>query len=539
VNPAVPAPHAAPVDPVELALFAAQLAATCDEMGAVLRHSAFSPNIRDRLDYSCAVFDAAGELAAQAAHIPVHLGSMAYAMKGVVARIDWRPGDVFVFNDPYLGGTHLPDVTAVAPVFVGEGAGYHAGAKPVAFVADRAHHADIGADTPGSMPIATILDDEGEVIPPTRLVREGAVDGAQMARFAALTRNPRQVEGDFTAQLSACAVGARRVAELAARAGAGRFAALLVALNDHAERLAHASLVAIPDGEYRCTDFLDDDGLGHDDLAIAVTLRVCGGRVEVDFTGTAPAVAGNVNCPISVAAAGALYCFRCLMPDEVPMCAGSFRGIALTAPAGCLVNARAPSAVAAGNVETSQRIVDAVFGALAQALPDRIPAASQGTMNNLAMGSAEAGRGWDYYETIGGGMGASPRGDGLSCVQVHMTNTLNTPIEVLELAYPVRVRRYARRRGSGGAGRHRGGDGIVREYEFLRAATVTVLSERRRRAPWGLAGGASGAPGVNRLNGEAQPGKFCWKVAPGDVLALETPGGGGWGAAGPSSARSR
>lgn len=530
------------VDPVELALFAAQLAATCDEMGATLRHSAFSPNIRDRLDYSCAVFDAAGELAAQAAHIPVHLGSMAYAMKGVVARIDWRPGDVYVFNDPYLGGTHLPDVTAVAPVFLDDGIG----ARPIAFVADRAHHADIGADTPGSMPIATILDDEGEIIPPTRLVIAGEVDAAQMARFAAATRNPRQVEGDFTAQLSACAVGVKRVAEIAARSvaagaaeGAARFARLLAALNDHAERLAHASLATIPDGEYRFIDRLDDDGLGHADLAIAVTLRVAGGRVAVDFTGTAPAVAGNVNCPIPVAAAGALYCFRCLMPDEVPMCAGSFRAISLIAPEGCLVNARAPSAVAAGNVETSQRIVDAVFGALAQALPDRIPAASQGTMNNLAMGSAEAGRGWDYYETIGGGMGASARGDGLSCVQVHMTNTLNTPIEVLELAFPVRVRRYARRHGSGGAGRHRGGDGIVREYEFLRAATVTVLSERRTHAPWGLAGGAPGVPGVNRLNGEAQPGKFSWPVAPGDVLSIETPGGGGWGADGSSSAPSR
>jgi N-methylhydantoinase B len=530
VSSAAPAPRPAAVDPVELALFAAQLAATCDEMGATLRHSAFSPNIRDRLDYSCAVFDAAGELAAQAAHIPVHLGSMAYAMKGVVARIDWRPGDVYVFNDPYLGGTHLPDVTAVAPVFLGEGA------KPIAFVADRAHHADIGADTPGSMPIATVLDDEGEVIPPTRLVVAGAIDGARMARFAAATRNPRQVEGDFTAQLSACAVGVRRVAGLAARlaapgdAAADRFATLLAALNDHAERLAHGSLAAIPDGEYRYADRLDDDGLGHADLAIAVTLRVSGGRVEVDFEGTAAAVAGNVNCPLPVAAAGALYCFRCLMPDEVPMCAGSFRAISLRAPPGCLVNARSPSAVAAGNVETSQRIVDAVFGALAQALPDRIPAASQGTMNNLAMGSAEPGHSWDYYETIGGGMGASPRGGGTSCVQVHMTNTLNTPIEVLELAYPVRVRRYARRHGSGGAGRHLGGDGIVREYEFLRAATVTVLSERRTHAPWGLAGGAAGAAGVNRLNGEVQPGKFCWKVAPGDVLRIETPGGGGWGA---------
>lgn len=526
-------------DPVELALFSSRLAAVCDEMGATLRHSAFSPNIRDRLDFSCAVFDAKGELAAQAAHIPVHLGSMAFAMRGVIGGIDWRAGDVYVFNDPYLGGTHLPDVTAVAPVFLGHGAG----AQLIGFVADRAHHADIGSDTPGSMPIARTLAEEGTIIAPTRLVIEGAVDATQMARFAAATRNPRQVEGDFTAQLSACKVGAARVAAIAARLAAlgdandttsptERFAALLAALNDHADRLAYASLIAIPDGEYRFVDRLDDDGLGHADLAIAVTLRVAGGAIEVDFTGTADAVAGNVNCPLPVAAAGALYCFRCLMPDEVPMCAGSFRAITLTAPVGCLVDARSPSAVAAGNVETSQRIVDAVFGALAQALPDRIPAASQGTMNNLAMGSAEPGHAWDYYETIAGGMGASSRTDGLSCVQVHMTNTLNTPIEVLELAFPVRVTRYARRNGSGGDGQQRGGDGVIREYEFLREATVTVLSERRTHVPWGLAGGEAGAPGRNALNGETQPGKFSCRVATGDVLTIETPGGGGWGLAG-------
>lgn len=517
-------------DPVELALFAARLAAACDEMGAVLRHSAFSTNIRDRLDYSCAVFDADGALAAQAAHIPVHLGSMAYAMGGVVGRIDWQPGDVYVFNDPYLGGTHLPDVTAVAPVFVGDGAG----AKLVAFVADRAHHADIGSDTPGSMPIARSLAEEGEIIPPTRLVAAGEIIGSVMARFAAATRNPRQVEGDFAAQLAACRVGAARVAMLAARAeqaGSGGFAAQLAELNDHAERLAHAALVLIPDGDYHGHDLLDGDGLGADDLAIVVTLRVDAGRVVVDFAGTAAAVAGNVNCPLPVAAAGVLYCFRCLMPDEVPMCAGSFRAITLIAPEGCLVNARAPSAVAAGNVETSQRIVDAVFAALAEALPDRIPAASQGTMNNLAMGSAEPGHSWDYYETIGGGLGAARGAPGASCVQAHMTNTLNTPIEVLELEFPVRVRRYARRRGSGGAGAQCGGDGIVREIEFLKPATVTVLAERRIHAPWGLAGGAPGAVGVNRINGGALPGKFTASVSAGDVLTIETPGGGGWGPA--------
>jgi N-methylhydantoinase B len=512
-------------DPFELALSSARLAAICDEMGATLRQSAFSTNIRDRLDFSCAVFDAEGRLAAQAAHIPVHLGSMAYAMRGVVAGIEWRPGDCWVFNDPYLGGTHLPDVTVVAPVFQG--------AVLVGFVADRAHHADIGSDTPGSMPIASSLEQEGMIIPPTKLVAAGVLDAAQLAAFGASTRNPRQVEGDFAAQIAACHVGAARVsalaADLEARLGRASFEQCLAALNDHAERLAIATLATIPDGRYAFTDLLDDDGLGNRDLAIAVTLTVKAGRITVDFTGTAAQTGGNVNCPISVAAAGALYCFRCLMPDGMPMCDGTFRAITLVAPEGCLVNARRPAAVAAGNVETSSRIVDAVFGALAQALPDLIPAASQGTMNNLALGSAERGGEWDYYETIGGGMGASPRGPGLSVVQTHMTNTRNTPTEVLELGFPLRVRRYARRAGSGGAGLHRGGDGIVRELEFLKAATVTVLAERRARGPWGLAGGADGAPGINRLNGEDQPGKFTWKVESGDVLCIETPGGGGWG----------
>ena len=511
----------AAIGPIELALTAARLTAACDEMGAVLRHSAFSTNIRDRLDFSCAVFDAAGELVAQAAHIPVHLGSMAYAMRGIVGGAVWRPGDVLVLNDPYLGGTHLPDVTAIAPVFVG--------AALVGFVADRAHHADIGADAPGSMPIATRLEDEGMIIPPTKLVVGGELDAALLAGFAARTRDPRRVEGDFAAQLAACRVGAARVAALAGELGTGRYAALLAALDAHAARLAQATLAAIPDGEYRFVDLLDGDGQGAEDLAIAVTLRITAGQVEVDFAGTAPQTAGNVNCPTSVAAAGVLYCFRCLMPDEAPACAGTFRAIRIVAPPGCLVDAQRPAAVAAGNVETSSRIVDAVFGALAQALPGRIPAASQGTMNNLAMGSADRAAPWDYYETIGGGAGAAASADGASCVQSHMTNTRNTPLEVLELDHPVRVRRYARRRGSGGAGAQRGGDGIVRELEFLAPATFTLLAERRRRGPWGAAGGGAGAPGRDRLNGVELPAKCTREVRAGDVLSIETPGGGGWG----------
>jgi N-methylhydantoinase B len=509
------------LDPIELALFEARLAAVCDEMGAVLRRTAFSPNIRERLDYSCAVFDAGGELVAQAAHIPVHLGSMAYAMRGIVSRRRWVPGEMIVVNDPYLGGTHLPDVTVIAPVFVAD--------TLIAFVADRAHHADIGADTPGSMPIAELLDDEGVVIPPTRLVVDGRIDAEVMLRFTVSTRDPQRVEGDFTAQVSACRVGATRVAALAAERGLEGWTAALRELDAYAARLAHASLSAIPDGEYRCTDLLDDDGLGTFDLPISVTLRVAAGSVDVDFTGTAAQVRGNVNCPLSVAAAGVIYAFRCLMPPETPACAGSFRALRIHAPEGSLLNATRPHAVAAGNVETSSRVVDVVLGALALALPERIPAASQGTMNNLAMGSGAAGASWDYYETLGGGMGAHPAGAGLSCVQTHMTNTLNTPIEVLEMSFPLRVRRYARRHGSGGAGRHAGGDGLVREFEFLATAQVTVLSERRRHAPWGAAGGSAGAMGVNRINGETLPGKFSLRVNPGDRLSIETPGGGGWG----------
>ncbi|WJW76030.1 hydantoinase B/oxoprolinase family protein [Thiohalobacter sp. IOR34] len=509
------------MDAIELGLFASRIEAVCDEMGAVLRRTAFSPNIKDRLDFSCAVFDAAGELCAQAAHIPVHLGSMAYAMRDLVGPVDWAPGDMLIVNDPFLGGTHLPDVTLIAPVFVTE--------TLLGFVVNRAHHADIGAETPGSMPVSQRIDEEGLVIPPSYLMRHGELDEAFFERLTRATANPQGARGDFAAQISANRSGVARLQALIETLGPAAYREALAALNDYAARLAGETLRSIPDGEYRFTDYMDDDGQGHLDLPIEVRLKVGGGQVTVDFDGTAVQVPGNINCPLSVAAAAVYYVFRCLMPSQTPACAGSFRGIRIQAPDGCLVNARRPAAVAAGNVETSSRVVDAVLGALAQALPERIPAASQGTMNNLAMGSRQAGASWDYYETLGGGMGGGPRHRGLSAVQTHMTNTLNTPIEVLEMAYPLRVLRYAIRRGSGGAGRHRGGDGMLREYQFLAPAEVTLLGERRRRAPWGLNGGAPGAPGENRLNGERLPGKVCLQVAAGDRLEIATPGGGGWG----------
>jgi N-methylhydantoinase B len=509
------------MEPIELSIFSSRIEAVCDEMGAVLRRAAFSPNIKDRLDFSCAVFDAQGELCAQAAHIPVHLGSMAYAMRDIVQRYEWQNGDMLVVNDPYLGGTHLPDVTLVAPLFA---AGCLAG-----FVANRAHHADIGGHSPGSMPISTSLDEEGLIIPPTFLIRAGELDETVFTTITSIKQNKLEGEGDFAAQISANRTGIQRLAELVAIFGTSEYQQALHALNDYAERLSLSALQDIPNGIYRFNDVMDDDGQGNHDITISAAVHVNQGEVHVDFAGTAAQVAGNINCPLSVAAAAVYYVFRCLMPEQTPACAGSFRPIWLNAPDGCLLNARRPAAVAAGNVETSTRIVDVIMGALAQAIPERIPAASHGSMNNLAMGARTTKGAWDYYETIGGGMGAGMKGEGLSAIQTHMTNTRNTPIEVLEMSYPMRVKRYQIRENSGGTGWHRGGDGLIREFEFLQPATLSLLTERRRHAPWGLNDGQAGAPGLNQLNGAALPGKTSVQVQPGDRLTICTPGGGGWG----------
>ena len=517
-------------DGIALALFASRVQAICNEMGVALRRSAFSPNIKDRLDFSCALFDAHGALFGQAAHIPVHLGSMAYAMADIVKRFIWQAGDVVLLNDPFLGGTHLPDVTAVCPVFQ-QG-------RLIAFAACRAHHANIGSDRPGSMPVSTALHEEGIVIAPMLAQRESVLTPEACALFDALSgrahvepeeylRDERL--GDFHAQMSACRLGVARVEALVLRMGADGFAQAVSELNDYAERLARAAIAAIPPGSYAFEDFMDDDGVGTRDVRIRVCITVSEGRVTADFTGTHAQVKGNINCPVSVTAAGVLYTFRCLMPPHTPAVSGAFRCIRIVTQPGSLVDARYPAAVAAGNVETSMRIVDVLLGALAKALPERIPAASQGTMNNVAMGRHGDAARWDYYETIGGGTGAHARGDGVSGVHSHMTNTLNTPIESLESHYPLLIRRYELRRGSGGRGFFTGGDGIVREFEFLEPAAVTLLTERRSRAPWGLAGGHPGECGNNVLNGTALPSKAAFDVVPGDVLTVMTPGGGGWG----------
>ena len=515
------------MNPIQLSIFANRLSGICDEMGAVLRLSALSPNIKDRLDFSCAIFDARGRLCAQAAHIPVHLGSMAYAMADLVSDRDWADGDLLVVNDPYLGGTHLPDVTVVAPVFRAD--------QLVGFTVTRAHHANIGAHSPGSMPVSTHLEQEGLVIAPTLLKQAGQWQIPLCRRLAGLDDTsdaPRlPVEnirfGDFAAQASACEAGARRLAELAV--SLPHLEQAFDALNAYGEKRARARIAALPDGEYRFDDVMDDDGQGQQDITIALTLRIAGDSAMLDFAGTAPQVAGNINCPLSVAAAAAFYCFRCLMDDDVPACDGLFRPISLSAPSGSLLNACRPAAVAAGNVETSSRVVDVVLGALAEAAPDAIPAASQGTMNNVAMGAAGES-GWDYYETMAGGAGAHARGDGLSAIHTHMTNTLNTPIESLESHYPLRVLQYGIRSGSGGAGRHRGGDGIVRELEFLGPASFTLLTERRRHRPWGLQGGKHGQAGENLLNNVPLPPKYEGLANAGDRLRIASPGGGGYGA---------
>ena len=505
------------MDPIEASLFVNRLSAICREMGATLRRAALSPNIKDRLDYSCAVFDARGELCAQAAHIPVHLGSMAYAMGGIVAAIDWQPGDMIIVNDPYLGGTHLPDVTVIAPVF--------AAGLCVAFVANRAHHADIGCARPGSMPLSRSLDEEGLVIPPRHLLRAGVAAADIHALLATRLRNPTSTLADLAAQVSANRVGLERLSALVAKLGNAAFYAALAYVNNYAESLARTALTALPAGRYCFSDALDGDGIVPAAVPLTVTIILADGRARIDFSGSSPQVAGNINCPLAVTAAAVYYAFYTLMPTDTPPCAGSLRPLEIIAPEGSLLNARRPAAVAAGNCETSQRIVDLILGALASAVPLRIPAASTGSMNNVAMGSS----GWDYYETIGGGSGAHAGGDGLDAVHCHMTNTLNTPVEVLEMTYPLRIRRYAIRRRSGGAGQHCGGDGIERCYQFLAPATVTVLSERRELAPWGLMGGAPGERGRNELNGAAVPAKCELQVRAGDQLSIKSAGGGGWG----------
>jgi len=591
------------IDPAELEIFKNLFHSVAEEMGAALRRSAFSPNIKERRDYSCAVFDGARRVVAMGDHMPVHLGSMPMSVAAAVDTLALGPGDIAMLNDPYAGGTHLPDITLVMPVFVpgdltriphqdSKRAGLQprryslpristlsrsrrrpsttsrvesgtqrtplrtlGGAeappfsnpdekcnlKPLFYVANRAHHADVGGARPASMGLSEEIYQEGLRIPPVLLAREGKIARDVMALVLANVRTPTEREGDLAAQVAACRLGERRLAELTEKYGAGKTSFYLEALHAYSERLMRAALRRIPDGRYQAEDFLDDDGYGSGPVRLRVAIGISGERAYVDFAGSAPACRGSVNAVMAITTSAVFYVFRCLLGEEVPACAGLMAPIEVVAPTGSVVNAEAPAAVAAGNVETSQRIVDVLLKALAGALPRRIPAASSGTMNNLSFGGLDpkSGRPFAYYETIAGGMGARPNADGLDAVHTHMTNSLNTPIEALESTYPVRMHRYAVRRGSGGRGAFRGGDGVIREIEFLTSVRGSILSDRRKLPPYGLAGGEPGQPGLNLMTVPAgRPGrarrvrlesKAAFEAQVGSVLRLETPGGGGWG----------
>jgi N-methylhydantoinase B len=514
-------------DPIRLEVFKHLFASVAEEMGTVLRRTSYSPNIKERRDFSCALFDAAGQMIAQAAHIPVHLGAMPLSVQAAIAAFDFTPGDVAILNDPYRGGTHLPDITLVTPIFVEGGL--------FAFAASRAHHADVGGMSPGSMPIARELIQEGVIIPPLKLVEAGRVNQGLLDLLLANVRTPDERWGDLQAQLAANTKGSQRMVELAARYSAAEVQGYMQGLVDYAERMTRRLLAGLPGGVYRFRDWMDDDGVDPQPAEIAVAITIDGQRATVDFSGTSPQRRGSINAVYAITLSAVLYAFRCLLGDDVPTNSGCLRPIRVIAPEGTLVNARPPAPVAGGNVETSQRITDVLLGALAQAAPDRIPAASQGTMNNLTIGGWDAARDqpFAYYETIAGGMGARPGKDGADAIHTHMTNTLNTPVEALEYAYPLRVQRYEIRRGSGGAGRWRGGDGVRRDIELLADAQVTLLSERRVFAPYGLAGGQPGRPGRNVLirdsEGQELPGKTTLSAQSGDVISVRTPGGGGWG----------
>lgn len=513
-------------DPTTLEIYRALFTSVAEEMGVALRRTAFSPNIKERRDYSCAVFDAKGRVIAQGDHMPVHLGSMPMAVAAALAEIDIVPGDVVALNDPFAGGTHLPDVTLVMPVAI---------RKLILFyVANRAHHADIGGATPGSMGLATDIYGEGIRIPPVRLVRGGAVDRDTMRLLLANVRGNVERRGDFDAQIGSLKTGAARLLEIIERRGEREAREYATQLINYSARLMRHTIASIPDGSYEAEDALDDDGVEDRAVPIRVRVAIKGERALVDFTGSAPQVAGAINAVEAITVSAVSYVFRCLIGGEVPASAGLVDPIEVIAPRGTVVNANPPASVAGGNVETSQRIVDVLFKALAQALPDRIPAASQGTMNNLTIGGTDTrsgtGQEFSYYETVAGGMGARPSADGMSGVHTHMTNSLNTPAEALEYAYPLRVREYRLRKGSGGRGTHRGGDGVVREIETLVPSRMSLLCDRRKRGPYGLFGGEDGAAGTNTLNNEDKlPSKGSHELKAGDRIRIETPGGGGWG----------
>ena len=537
-----------PVDAISLEVFKNMFISVSEEMGVALQRTSYSTNMKERQDFSCALFDPAAEMVAQAAHQPVHLGAMPASVQAALQTFPegLGPGDIVILNDPYLGGSHLPDITLVAPAYLADKDGAagngnqdqkDAGRELIGYVSNRGHHSDVGGMAPGSMPLSTELYQEGLIIPPLKLADGGRINQEVIALICRNSRTPDDRQGDLAAQIASIRVGEQRLAEIARRYGLPDTHEHMAALLDYSERLTRQAITDIPDGVYQVTDYMDDDGQSAEPVPISVAVTVAGDRLTIDFAGTAPQRPGCINAPRAVTVSASLYVVRCVVGDAAPANQGCLRPVDVITPRASLVDPLPQRGVAGGNVETSQRITDVLLAAMSQALPERIPAASQGTMNNMIIGGHDISRDkpYVYYETIGGGMGARPDRDGVSGIHTHMTNTMNTPVEALEFAFPLRLRRYALRRGSGGDGWHRGGDGLVRDVEFLSPARVTVLSERRRFAPPGYHGGHHGAPGENvLLRGGYEEvrlaGKETLDVAAGDILSIRTPGGGGWGA---------
>ncbi len=514
-------------DPIELELFKNIFISVSEEMGAVLGRTALSPNIKERKDFSCALFNRKGETFAQGSHIPVHLGAMPLSVQASLDSIDYHEGDLVVLNDPYKGGTHLPDITCISPLFVDS--------RLCFFVANRAHHSDIGGMTPGSMPLATEIYQEGLIIPPLKLMEKGKLKEDLLKLILANVRTPEEREGDIRAQMAANSKGLQRLREVTLKHGLQKVLRYGSYIQDYTEKILRDTLARIPDGSYTYDDFMDDDGIRQEPVNIRARITITKDEAIIDFEGSSPQVEGGINANFAVTSSAVLYVFRALIEEDIPVNTGLFRPLTINAPSGSVINANPPAATAGGNVETSQRIVDILLGCLAQAIPEHIPAASSGTMNNVTFGGLDPKRGepFAYYETIGGGMGASSENAGLSGVHTHMTNSLNTPLEALENYLPILIRRYAIRQRSGGTGKHSGGDGIIREYEFTVPTQITIMSERRRFAPYGLQGGGPGKKGKNvLLRGDRKKrlnSKVNLKANPGDRLVIETPGGGGYG----------
>ncbi len=516
-------------NPILLEVFKNRFSSIADEMGVVLQRTSFSPNIKERKDFSCAIFNKNGDLIAQAAHIPVHLGSMPMSVRYLIENVKLENGDMVILNDPFKGGTHLPDITIVAPVYYKN--------EIIFYVANRAHHSDIGGVSAGSMPIATSLFQEGLIIPPIKLIKKGILDTEIMDFIKNNVRTPEEREGDFSAQINANNSGIKRLKEIIEKYGKKEVEKYSNALLDYTEKIMRKFIKSIPDGEYTFTDYMEDDGIKTKDIKINVKIKIENDKAIIDFSDSDFQVEGSINAVKAITTSAVFYVFRSLIEDDIPTNAGCLKPIKIITKEKTVVDAKFPSAVSAGNVETSQRIVDVLLGALSEALPDKVPAASQGTMNNITIGgiNPKNEEHFTYYETIGGGMGASAKTDGESAIQSHMTNTLNTPIEALEFEYPFLIEKYKIRENSGGKGLKNGGNGIIREYKFLTDVEITVISERRKIPPYGLFGGSSAETGKNYVvkNGKKteKEGKFSDKLLKGDKLIIETPGGGGFGKA--------